>query len=82
MPARLRPRPQFPESITTCVPPVYVTKRQLAVAVGRSTRSIDYWRAQGWLPSLRVNGCIIFSLEECRAAIETRGGRRTKRAKP
>ena len=69
MPARLRPRPSLPESIVTVTSePAFTDKRGVARLFTVSTRSVDYWRAEGWFPSIKVKGLIRFNVGECQLA--------------
>ena len=69
MPARLRPRAEVPESIVTLSSePMWTDKKGIAHVFGVSTRTIDYWRAAGWFPSIRVKGIIRFPVQDCQLA--------------
>ena len=66
MPARLRPRPEVPESILTLAsPPMWTDKRGIAHHFGVSTRQVDYWRAAGWFPFLKIKGVLRFDIAAC-----------------
>ena len=69
MPARLRPQPKVPESILTVTSePTWASKKGIAHTFTVSTRTIDYWRTQGWFPSTKIKGVIRFNVEACERA--------------
>ena len=37
-----------------------------------STRTIDYWRAEGWFPSTKVGGNVRFDVAACEIALTRR----------
>ena len=73
MPARLRPRPEVPGSIVTVTSePLWADKKGIAHHFGVSTRQVDYWRAAGWFPFLKVKGVLRFDIAACSMAFTRR----------
>ncbi len=69
MPARLHPRPDLPTSILTVASePLWASKQGIAHTFAVSTRTIDYWRGQGWFPSTKVGGVVRFDVAACQRA--------------
>jgi len=52
--------------------PVYMNTEQLAAAIPASRRTIDYWRAGGVIPYVKVGRVIRFDLQAVKAALEKR----------
>ena len=73
MPARLRPQPKLPKSILTVTSePTWGDKKAMARTFSVSTRTIDTWRAEGWLPWTKVGGAIRFDIATCQRAFAQR----------
>ena len=73
MPARLHPQPKLPESILTVMSePTWTDKKGIAHPFSVSTRTVDYWRTQGWFPSTKVGGNIRFDIGACQLAFARR----------
>jgi hypothetical protein len=69
MPARLRPQPRLTQSILTVTSePTFTDKRGIARTFFVSTRTIDYWRQEGWFASVKVGGVIRFDVAACQRA--------------
>ena len=47
---------------------MFTDKKGIAHTFTVSTRQIDYWRAEGWFPSVRVKGVLRFDVAACQLA--------------
>jgi hypothetical protein len=73
MPARLHPQPKLPASILTVTSePTWLDKKGIAHTFTVSTRTIDYWRSEGWFPWTKVGGAIRFDVAACQRAFTRR----------
>ena len=54
------------------VGPIFITKAQLAEAIGTSPRTINDWMSRGLIPYVRIGNVLRFDLAKVKAAMETR----------